>query len=249
MYIRLILLYNTMKKCSEFPLVTVCIPIYGRPEFLYTCINSVIYQTYTNLEILLIYTESNDNTLDILKDFASKDSRIKILSLKDELGITSPNLSKSTELGYNKAQGKYICTVDSDDYITSNCIEECINNIEDYGLIYTYCRQFGDINVVDKRSYYPYSKEKLLEVFMVFQFRLFLKEAWDKIGELSNLQHCQDYDLVLRLSEVTTFKLLPKQLYYWRRHNNQQTSKRNLDLIKECRCLSINNAKQRRGLL
>lgn len=237
-----------MNKYSNLPLVSVCIPVYGRADLLPLCLNSIVHQSYTNLEIIIIYTKYNDNSLDICNSYKNKDPRIKIIDLETEMNIKGPNLSKSTELGYNIAVGKYLCTVDSDDYIEHTCIEQCVNNIGNKGLIYTYCRQFGDLHTLDNRAFYPYSKDKLLEFFMVFHFRLFIKEAWDQIGELNNVQYCLDYDLVLRLSEVTDFILLPKPLYYWRRHNNQQASKDNLNLIKECRLLSISNALKRRGL-
>lgn len=238
-----------MNKYSNLPLVSVCVPVYGRSEFLPLCLNSIIYQSYQNLEIIIIYTKYDDDSLNICKAYKNSDLRIKIIDLETETNIKGPNLTKSTELGYNIATGKYLCTVDSDDYIDHTCIEQCVNNINNYGLIYTYCRQFGDLNSLDNRAFYPYSKDKLLEFFMVFHFRLFLKEAWDQIKELSNVRYYSDYDLVLRLSEVTDFVLLPKPLYYWRRHDNQQASKGDINLIKECKLLSISNALKRRNLL
>lgn len=238
-----------MNKYSSLPLVSVCIPVYGRAELLSQCLNSIINQSYKNLEIIIIYTDYKDSSLEVCNYYKNLDSRIKILSLKTELNIQGPDLTSSIKLGFNKALGKYVCSVDSDDYIDLTCIEQCVNFIEGYGLVYTYCRQFGDINILDTRALYPYSKEKLLDFYMVFSFRLFLKSAWNEVNSLTKLTYCYDYDLVLRLSEVTDFILLPKVLYYWRRHKNQNTNLKSLELKKYEMELCRFNAKIRRGLI
>lgn len=237
-----------MIKYSSLPLVSVCVCVYNRAQYLEQCLNSITNQTYSNLEIVIIYNTSTDTSLDIINKYKQKDPRIKLyfLDKEEEPGCNS---RQSYELAYTKAEGEYIGSVDSDDYITLNCIELCLKNIESKGLIYTYCQCFGDSNLLDNKARYPYSKEALLKYFMVFHFRLFKKELWDKIIKLSEVDYCWDYDLVLRLSEITKFVLLPQVLYYWRRHKDQMTIKNNVYFIRENMEQCRQEAYKRRGLI
>jgi glycosyltransferase involved in cell wall biosynthesis len=240
---------NKYSNLNSTPLVSVCVAVKNRQDFLPICLKSITNQTYSNLEIIIVYTQSFDNTLKVINDFSSRDTRIKFIEFKSTCGNDLRDAVLVQELAYNSATGDYLCSVDSDDYIELNCIEECLNNINDCGLIYTYCRQFGNINLRDNRAKYTYSKEALLRYFMVFHFRLFKRDLWDLVKPFSDIQHCWDYDLVLKLSEVCDFKLLPRVLYNWRRHDHQMTCKDNIEVIKENMNKAVLEAKIRRGLI
>ena len=98
-------------------LVSVIIPIYNVEIYLERCIKSLIHQTYTNVEILLIDDGSEDSSLAICKEFEEIDSRIKVVHKANEgLGITR-------NYGLKEARGRYVVFVDSDDYITLDAIE------------------------------------------------------------------------------------------------------------------------------
>lgn len=237
-----------MTKYSNLPLVSICVAVFNRAKFLPQCLDSIINQTYSNIEIIIVYNKSSDNSLEIINNYALLDNRIKILFLPHE-NEAGQNSRQSYELAYNYASGEYLATVDSDDYIANNCVELCINNIGNNGLIYTYCRMFGDTNLLDNRARYSYSKERLLDYFIVFHFRLFQRSKWLEIKNLSNVDYCWDYDLVLRLSEITDFILLPEVLYFWRRHKNQMTNLNGLHYIRNCMDICRIEAKKRRGLI
>ena len=237
-----------MIKYSNLPLVSVCVSVYNRAKYLEQCLDSIINQTYSNLEIIIIYNTSTDTSLDIINKYKQKDPRIKLYFLDKEKEPGS-NSRQAAELAYTKAKGEYIGTVDSDDYIALNCIEICLKNIGSNGLIYTYCQCFGDSNLLDNKARYSYSKEALLKYFMVFHFRLFKKELWDKINKLSEVASCWDYDLVLRLSEITDFVLVPQVLYYWRRHKEQMTIKNSVYFTRKNMEKCRQEAYRRRGLI
>lgn len=97
--------------------ITVVVPIYNVEKYLKKCIESILNQTYDNLEILLIDDGSTDNCLKICNDFKKKDSRIKVI--KKENG----GLSDARNYGINAATGKYIFFIDSDDYVSCDIIE------------------------------------------------------------------------------------------------------------------------------
>ena len=237
-----------MTKYSNLPLVSICVAVYNRAKYLPQCLDSIINQTYLNTEIIIVYNTSTDNSLEIINNYAVLNKRIKVLFLpyEEEAG---KNSRQSYEFAYNNATGEYIGSVDLGDRSVIKKIELCINNIKNNGLIYTYCQMFGDTNVLDNRAQYTYSKERLLDYFMVFHFRLFKRSKWLEIKNLTNIDYCWDYDLVLRLSEITEFTLLPQVLYFWRRHKVQMTTLNNIHYIRECMNICKIEAQKRRGLI
>lgn len=99
------------------PLITVIIPIYNAERYLDRCLNSVIHQTYTNLEIILVDDGSTDDSGRICVEFAKTDTRINLIH-KSNGGVSS-----ARNAGLDIMHGKYIMFVDSDDYLALDCIE------------------------------------------------------------------------------------------------------------------------------
>jgi len=105
--------------------ISVIVPIYNCENFLDKCIESIINQTYKNLEIILINDGSTDNSLKIINEYAKKDKRIKIIDKKNE------GVSPSRNKGIKESTGEYITFVDSDDYIDNNMIERMYQIIKE----------------------------------------------------------------------------------------------------------------------
>ena len=101
----------------ENQIVSIIVPVYNVKDYIKDCINSIICQTYKELEIILVDDGSSDNSLQICKDMAQKDNRIVVLS---QLNSGVVNARKN---GVNRATGKYIMFVDSDDYVNSDYVE------------------------------------------------------------------------------------------------------------------------------
>ena len=104
--------------------VSVVIPIYNVENYLRKCLDSVCNQTYENLEIICVNDCSPDNSSEILKEYAAKDNRIKIINHKKNGG-----LSAARNTGMDNATGEYIYFLDSDDWIDSDYIEKMVNKI------------------------------------------------------------------------------------------------------------------------
>lgn len=115
-------------------LVSVIIPIYNVEQFLSRCLDSVINQTYKNLEIILVNDGSSDNSLEICEDYAKKDNRIKIVN-KNNGGLSS-----ARNAGLDICKGKYISFIDSDDWVSLDYIDILYENIVD---------NEADISIVD----------------------------------------------------------------------------------------------------
>lgn len=105
-------------------MISIIIPVYNVSEYLRACLNSVINQTYKELEIICINDGSSDDSLDILKEYACKEKRIIIIDKKNE------GVSAARNDGIEKARGEYIFCIDSDDYIDNDFIEVFYNNAE-----------------------------------------------------------------------------------------------------------------------
>jgi glycosyltransferase involved in cell wall biosynthesis len=121
-------------------LVTVSIASYNNANYISRCLDSVIRQSYTNLEILVIDDGSSDNTEEILNQYAGK-KRIKFVKKKNE------GLSSVRQLALDMAEGKYICFIDADDYLSETYIEVMLNRIVQSGSDICVCgTRFEDEN-------------------------------------------------------------------------------------------------------
>ena len=98
-------------------MISVIIPIYKVEEYLYDCVTSVINQTYTSLEIILVDDGSPDNCPQMCDDWAKKDSRIRVIHKKNG------GLSDARNAGIEISTGEFIAFVDSDDYVENDWLE------------------------------------------------------------------------------------------------------------------------------
>ena len=106
-------------------LTTIIIPIYNGGKYISNTLESIINQTFKNFEVICINDFSNDNSLDILEEYAKKDSRIKVINNKKNLGA-----ALTRNIGIDIAKGEYIYFLDADDYIDEKYIECMVNKIE-----------------------------------------------------------------------------------------------------------------------
>jgi len=113
------------------PLITVVVPVYNRETLVVKTIDSILSQSYSNFELLLVDDGSKDSSLEICREFEKKDSRIKVFA-KENGGV-----STARNLGIENAQGEYICFVDSDDTVEKEYLSSFVNEInkENYDLV------------------------------------------------------------------------------------------------------------------
>ena len=104
------------------PLVSIIIPIYNTAKYLPRCLDSVLNQTYQNLEIILIDDGSTDQSSAIIDDYAQKDSRIKIFHQKNA------GQSAARNTGLKKATGDFVSFIDSDDAIAKTFVEKLLQS-------------------------------------------------------------------------------------------------------------------------
>ena len=107
------------------PKVSVIIPVYNVEKYLRQCLDSVVNQTLKDIEIICIDDGSTDNSLNILKEYAQKDNRIKIISKKNG------GLSSARNAGLKFATGEFVGFVDSDDYIERETYENAVEPLRE----------------------------------------------------------------------------------------------------------------------
>ena len=109
-------------KSKQELLISVVIPVYKVEQYLAKCLDSVINQTYKNLEIICVNDCSPDNSAQILQEYAAKDNRINIINHEKNSG-----LSAARNTGLKIATGEYIYFIDSDDWIDDDYVEKMVN--------------------------------------------------------------------------------------------------------------------------
>ena len=107
-------------------LISVIIPVYNAEMFLHKCLDSVLKQTYKNFELILVNDGSKDNSLQICREWSSKDSRVKTIDQVNQ----GPGAARNT--GLAAANGDYIYFLDSDDFIETELLTKAIQSVEDY---------------------------------------------------------------------------------------------------------------------
>lgn len=138
--------------------VSVIIPMYNSSKFILECVNSVINQTYKNLEIILIDDKSKDDTLKVVKKI--KDKRIKLIESNFNSGAAT-----CRNKGIEAATGDYICFLDSDDFWVKDKIEKQVKFIKDKSFIYS------------KYIYYKDNKTHIANVPMSYTYNQLLKNS------------------------------------------------------------------------
>lgn len=114
-------------------LISVIVPIFNVEKYLEKSVNSIINQTYKNIEIILVDDESPDNCGKICDEYSKKDNRIKVIHKKNG------GLSDARNAGVKIAEGEYILFIDSDDWIENNMIEILYKNIKRYDADISIC--------------------------------------------------------------------------------------------------------------
>ena len=147
------------------PLVSIIVPVYNTEKYLDRCLNSIVGQTYDNIEIILVDDGSPDSCPQRCDEWAKKDNRIKVIHKQNE-GLTCARKD-----GLSVAEGEYALFVDSDDYIDLSIVEEMVDKAVKTDMDITLCSYVKEANKSEKISL-SYSnevlkKEQLRDMFIL----------------------------------------------------------------------------------
>ena len=188
---------------NDDPLVTVIIPTYNRASVLYYALHSVINQTVKDIEIYVIDDASTDNTTELVESFA--DPRIHYIRFE-----TNKKAAAARNAGMEKARGKYIAFLDSDDEWLPTKLEkqiECMDALsDDWGCCYTgaYVNKMGGLT--RNRVFQPQKSGNLVKDLLMGRFVIwtptfmFRRSCLDEVGLMDKqLVRSQDVDFYIRL--------------------------------------------------
>lgn len=213
--------------------ITIIVPIYNVEKYLERCIDSIINQTYTNLEVILVDDGSPDKCPQICERYQKKDNRIKVIH--KENGGLSDARNKGVEL----ATGEYVLFVDSDDEIVLTAVEELVNIIEQYHSDII-CFNIKEVNEGTKREFrnrfYSNSCSKKIHELSYEEAisdninrKNIRYEAWSKLYSLEIVKKCSFPKGMLAEDFAVFYKYLSyakkiihyeNQLYIYYRRND-----------------------------
>lgn len=224
----------------SMPLVSVIIPVYGVEKYIAQCLESIINQTYNNLEIIVINDGTRDRSAEIAKEYAAQDSRIKVYDFENG------GLSVARNRGLEIATGDYISYIDSDDWIDLKLYEVLIdsaltNNADmvKYGVIETdefkeTRFSFDDTKIIlnERKQAFDYYFQGML--WTIACNGLYRCDLAKKVKFPENIVHEDNYSSGLFLYFAKKVASIPFCGYYYRVNNagiSKGKVKRPLDKI------------------
>ena len=203
----------------EKDLISIIIPVYKVEKFLEKCVNSVLNQTYKNLEIILVDDGSPDNCPALCDELAKKDKRIKVIHKKNG------GVSSARNDGLDNATGKYICFVDSDDYIEPTYAEELHKAITENDVQMAVC-EFYDVYENKKEVGFPFERDFVFNISNTEKFnnnieklssptnKIYITEVLKNHRFRTNLKYGEDqifnYDYIEKIQSIAC---IHKSLY------------------------------------
>ena len=188
--------------------ISIVVPIYNVENYMNRCLNSIKNQTYTNLEILLINDGSLDNCQKICEKFEKEDNRFKLYN-KENGG-----LSDARNYGLERISSKYVCFIDSDDYIEKNYIEILYNNLITYNADISVCGIANDVGGMKKESNQKQDLEELTSeqalkkmIDLHYDFKVV---AWNKLYKKDLFEDVRYPKGKIYEDVATTYKLVSK---------------------------------------
>lgn len=215
------------------PLVSVLMPCFNVSAYLKLCIDSILNQSYTNFELVIIDDGSKDSTVEIIKSYTDK--RIRLLINKENRGI-SHTLNK----GIKTVKGKYIARMDADDIMSRDRLAFQVDFLEkntSYGMVGAWHEVIDSDGMVIKRlqratesqhlKLQLYFNNPFIHSAITMRTELVKQFKYDPKFEL-----CEDYDLWTRIAAVTEVANVPHYLLQYRIHN-KNVSVSNPNLLKQ----------------
>lgn len=209
---------------NEKEKISIIVPVYNVEKYLNECIDSIINQTYKNLEIILVDDGSTDSSYSICEDYKNKDDRIKVFH-KENGGLSS-----ARNFGIEKVSGDLLFFVDSDDYIDINTIGSLYDDLKKYDVDIACCtynrifdnkiEYYGD----NENNTYIFNKEEALKFMLScygiasITMKLYKKHIFENIRLKSILY--EDLEAIPRIiNKISYISYSMKPFYQWRFNN------------------------------
>lgn len=218
----------TQPSVGGFPLISVIMPCYNAERFVAEAVDSVLNQTYPNVELVVVEDGSTDDSLGVLRKYGQS---IRLLTQRN----TGPDVARN--FGLTHAQGQFVAFLDADDWWRAECLEKlhaALATHPECGVAYCGWQKVGNLNggthpFVPRNYEGPNKVELLLTGGSPWPIHAALtrKALIDRAGGFSeDLIASEDYELWLRLAATHPVVLVPEVLAYYRFHDGGQISSR-----------------------
>ncbi len=213
------LLRTQAERLNHKPLISLVVPVYRiKPRYLEDCIRSVAEQYYPNWELILVDDCSKKRRLTrLMQDWADRDARIRCIPLKQNV-----NISACTNVGIESARGDYIGFLDHDDVLTKDALVRVVERLTerpDADVVYSDSDKMDRFGNCFEPFYKPsWSPAYFRSVMYVGHLLVVRSQLLREVGGCDGrFDGVQDFELMLRLSEVTDrIEHVPHILYHWR---------------------------------
>lgn len=214
------------------PTVSVVMPVHNGRRYLAEAINSILIQSFRDFELLIIDDASDDDTPEIIAQFAKNDSRIIYIRNDKNMGVAD-----SLNRGIKIAKGKYIARMDADDISYPKRFEiqvKYLGNNPGVGVVGTWAKEIDENGKSIKSvRYQPRVNPQIIRenlynkgCLLIHPTAMIRSELFNQIGFYRpSIKYAEDYDLWLRIVEVQDIAIIPLYLLYYRRYKNSVTFK------------------------
>lgn len=227
----------------ELPLVSIICICWNHEKYIAECLNSLIKQTYENIEIVVVDNNSTDNSSAIAKEILIKSSlKNSILERKENYGV-----SNNLNFALANCNGKYLIAISTDDWLTNNSVEKKVSYMiqnPQFALVYSN----GYIYYENQNLIIPYQNKKakegkvynqLLVSNFVFIIGAMLNvDELRKIGGYNESSPIEDWEMCIRIARNNEIGYIKEPLAYYRKHDNNISNQLNKMLENELIILS-----------
>jgi glycosyltransferase involved in cell wall biosynthesis len=244
--------------------------VYNRQDYLTIALDSICQQTYPHWQLVVWDDGSSDASPAIARAYAERDPRIHCIATAHKGRAYALRAAIAESLRRGSWSGRstrpameatqaaaldspYLGWVDSDDILAPNALAATASVLDTHpqiGMVYTdhtLIDERGTVLGLGSRCQIPYSPERLLIDFMTFHFRLMRRNIYDRVGGIDiDFPQAQDYDLCLKIAEVTKVYHLCQSHYYYRVHE-RTIGNRSRTAQTERSATAVRNALIRRG--
>jgi glycosyltransferase involved in cell wall biosynthesis len=223
-------------------MISVIIPVYNVEQHISECLESIVAQTYKNIEIIVVNDGSTDKSEEIIKSYLEKFKNINYIYQENK------GVSEARNLGLKNAKGEYILFVDSDDFLDKNMIEKMYNNANKYqsdvvisGHIRFYETQSFKNKIINYDEYEDniYNGNQVLDLMLSLKVKGYL---WDKLFKRDKLvennfnlepnRYIEDwFPVIKQISKSGTVTFVNEPLYYYRQRNESAMHNINKKLL------------------
>ena len=222
------------------PLISIIVPVYKVEPYLRRCLDSIIGQSYSNLQIILVDDGSPDGCPQICDDYATKDNRIRVIHKKNG------GLSDARNAGLSICTGEYISFIDSDDWVSSEYINELYSSIKEtsagIAIINHKCvTSFPAREIQEKRRIKIFSRQQALfelfakqhQPFVVSWGKLYRKELFNDIQFPTGKCHEDEFTSHLLISRVSKVAYSNRTMYFYYQRADSITRRNHISDIIE----------------